>query len=150
MEDMPFFVYAVMDGDVPIYIGKGTKNRHKVSAKKHCGRAVILERFSCEDSAFAAEARWIEEMSPANNKCRGGNGGRVSNIVLPSYLKGKLTLAEWRCAVRDGIKSDREIDAIGSRRYCAKFLVRKLNEANCAEYGVSTVDLCRLKELANG
>jgi hypothetical protein len=36
------------------------------------------------------------------------------------------------------------------RRSIAKFLLRRLNEANCEQYGVSKVDISRLREVAYG
>jgi len=37
-----------------------------------------------------------------------------------------------------------------SRRGVAKFLLRRLNEANSEQYGISKIDLCKLREVANG
>lgn len=40
--------------------------------------------------------------------------------------------------------------SFGTRRYAARFLLTKLNEINCAQYGVSKVELFGLREIANG
>jgi hypothetical protein len=37
-----------------------------------------------------------------------------------------------------------------SRRRVAKFLLKRLNEANCEQYGISEVDISRLREVAYG
>jgi hypothetical protein len=39
---------------------------------------------------------------------------------------------------------------MASRKMVARALLKKLNEANCEQYGVSKVDICRLREVANG
>ena len=46
--------------------------------------------------------------------------------------------------------SDDDAFARGQRRYAARFLLTRLNEANCGRYGVSKVDVVRLREVANG
>lgn len=148
-----FFVYAVMDGATPLYVGKGCGRRHLISAKKHGGTAKIIERFDCEDAAFARERHWIAELMPQNNISPGGNGGRsrpASKWDVPKQYKGRLSKTEWRAAVRSFQKLQAEIDEVGSRKYVARFILSKIDERNCAEWGVSKVDLSRLREVANG
>jgi hypothetical protein len=148
-----FFVYVIKCGEVPLYVGKGTGKRHKRSAKAHGGEAHILEWCDTDDAAFERERHWIAELKPENNKCPGGNGGRAkprSPYDLPKALVGKISEKEWRSAVRQRDREAKEIEHLGSRRYVARFLCRKLNEANCEGWGVSKVDLFRLREVAHG
>lgn len=132
-----FYVYAVKDGESIVYIGKGTGRRLKVSARKHGGTAEILQRFASEDKAFAYERKMIAAHSPTNNRCAGGNGGRAQP------RKPKRIPAWWR-------KQIAEIERVGSRVYSARFLVDRMDERNCEQWGVSKVDLFRLREVAYG
>jgi hypothetical protein len=110
------YVYAVMDGEAVIYVGKGTGSRFKDSARKFGGVGKVLERFTDEDAAFARERELICEWQPSQNKATGGNGGRIK----PSKLTAaeKRAHAEWR-------RYEREFNAVGPRRYVARFLLEK-------------------------
>lgn len=127
------YVYLLSDGPTPIYIGKGTSKRAQASRRKHGGDISYLETGLSDDAAFEREKFWIAEMQPQNNKCPGGNGGRSTPRKAPRRSKVEI-----------------EIDRVGSRKYCAQFLISRLNEANCEKYGVSKVDLSRLREVAHG
>ncbi|MGB1214848.1 MAG: hypothetical protein ACPG4X_15890 [Pikeienuella sp.] len=86
-----------------------------------------------DDSAFKAERKWIAELQPTNNISPGGNGGRT-----------RKKRAAPRCKV------EAEIDRVGGQVYAARLLLTKLAEHNCEEWGVSKLDLGRLKEVAHG
>lgn len=128
-----FYVYAIMDGETVLYVGKGHGRRARVSARNHCGQHRILERMECENEAFAREVFWIAELMPQNNITKGGNGGRVKP-------KGKKRQP----------KAYYEMERVGRQVYCARFLCERLAEHNCELYGVSKVDLNRLREVAYG
>ena len=135
------YVYVIERDGVPLYVGKGTKYRCNVSAKKHGGVARILERFDSDCDAFAAERRYIAELMPTENKCPGGSGGRcVPKPETAEERRNRLAF-ERECA---------EIERVGSRRYAARFLMSRLSLDNCERYGVSKVDWFRLREVANG
>lgn len=127
------YVYLIKDGETPIYVGKGTGRRAAHSARKHGGEVVYLERDLTDDQAFNRERHWIAELQPVENKCLGGNGGRCRPKAAPQ-----------KCKVM------REIERVGSRVYAARFLLTKLSEANCERWGVSKVELSRLREVAHG
>jgi len=147
------FVYVIKSGDVPLYVGKGTGRRHKSSARAHGGEAHILEWCDSDDHAFERERHWITELQPENNICPGGNGGRSkprSRFDVPKGLKGIVSAVDWRRTVKEQDKLAADMERIGSRKYVAQFLCRKLDEANCEAWGVSKVDLFRLREVAHG
>lgn len=128
-----FYVYAVVaESGLPIYVGKGSGHRAARSAKKHGGRAVILERFSSEKAAYAAEKRHIAELSPHANVCAGGNGARA--------VKRRVRVSA----------EDREMRRVGTRVFAARFLCSKLDETNIAQFGVSKVELDRCRQVARG
>jgi hypothetical protein len=54
--------------------------------------------------------------------------------VATAQLRGKRQAKNWDV----------------KRRKIAKFLVKRLNEDNCERYGVSKVQIFRLREVANG
>jgi hypothetical protein len=63
--------------------------------------------------------------------------------------KGRKTVA--RAKSREaGRAKERTMPRNASRRRVAKFLLKKLSEANCEQYGISKVDISRLREVANG
>jgi len=127
------YVYAVKAEGAIIYIGKGTGNRASVSARRCGGVAEILKRFHREDDAFVYEREMIAMHAPAMNICAGGNGGRAKP-------KPRAKTPKWLA----------EIERIGSRVYAARFLVSRLDERNCETWGVSKLDLFRLREVAHG
>jgi hypothetical protein len=128
-----WYVYAVRNehGDM-LYIGKGCQDRYLASARRLGGYAEVLELFNGEVAAFKAERKLIAKYRPSMNKTAGGDGGRSRRRIVrePSWV--------------------REINAVGSKRYAARFLLTKLDEDNCASYGVSKVGLNRIREVANG
>lgn len=73
-----YYVYRIFSGDETVYIGKGSGNRIDVQKKNFGCDGEILERFSNEQDAYAAEVRLIEKLSPPLNRCPGGNGGMAS------------------------------------------------------------------------
>jgi hypothetical protein len=127
------YVYLVADGETPLYVGKGTGNRMNVSARRLGGSASVLEECRDETEAFKRERHWIAQLQPTENIRAGGNGGRCRRL---------------RRAVAD--KVTREIERVGSQVFAARALCRKLDETNCEQWGVSKVDLFRLREVAHG
>lgn len=94
----------------------------------------IIEGGLSEDEAFKRERFWIAELKPTANKCAGGNGGRSIPVRLPAWYSRFL----------------KEYQKVGPRRYVAQAILKKLNERNCEQFGVSKVDIFRLREVANG
>lgn len=126
-----FYVYRIYDGHETVYVGKGSGRRLKQQARKFRLPAEIVEECKSEDHAFKREIHWTETLRPTLNSHRGGAGGR--------------------CRVRRKPQREfAEIERIGSRRYAARFLLRKIDERNCAALGLSKVDVNRLREVANG
>lgn len=143
------YVYAVKNGDVVLYVGKGTGRRKSASARKHGGEAVVIEWFDCETEAFERERHWIRELLPENNICPGGNGGRCkpkSKYDIPKALSGKVSKAEWRRHVRESEDEAKEMARLGPRVYAARFLLRNIE----AVRRLSKVDESRLREVAYG
>ena len=133
-DDGLFYVYAIRRDEVIVYVGKGSGRRSAASARRCGGVAEIVKRFSSEDKAFAFEREMIAKLSPEMNISAGGNGGRVKKRVRRATRRPALT----------------EMERVGMRVYAARFLLTRLNEHNCEQYGVSKVDLSRLAEVANG
>ena len=130
---LKFYVYAVkVDGQIA-YVGKGTGRRASVSAKRCNGEWEILKSFAKEDAAFAYEREMIALHKPGLNISTGGNGGRAVPKRAPRKPK-------WVA----------EMERIGTKVYAARFLLTKLDERNCERWGVSKVDLFRLREVAVG
>lgn len=69
-----FYVYILMDGVVPIYVGKGQGDRCRQSQRKHGGEIQIARRFECEFEALAFEKELIAKYKPECNKTAGGEG----------------------------------------------------------------------------
>lgn len=148
-----FFVYAVMDGPTCLYVGKGCGRRHKASARKHGGEAVILKRFAKEADAFKAERSYISELMPQNNVSPGGQGGRatpVSRFDVPKRLAGVVSKSAWRRDILEFDAAAEEMARIGTRKYAALALFKKIDENNCEQWGLSKVDVFRLREAAYG
>jgi hypothetical protein len=128
-----FYVYRIFDGFETVYVGKGSGRR--LSNQKLSFRldGEILEHCRSDDHAFERERHWISLLMPSENKNPGGFGGRVRPRRAPRLPK------EYR-----------DIEAVGSRRYVARFLLTKLNERNCGRFGLSKIGLDRIREVANG
>jgi len=127
------YVYLIKNGDVPLYVGKGTSGRGKVSARRHGGELHILEDGLSDDQAFKSERKWIAELCPTENICPGGNGGRSKPKRKPRRTADEI-----------------EMDRVGTRVFSARILCAKLDFSNCEEWGVSKVDMSRLMEVAHG
>lgn len=134
------YVYAVMDRDAVVYVGKGTGRRYKESARRHGGEGKILERFDCEDKAFARERELINEWQPALNVSTGGTGGRV---------KPKPISSEMKRALREQEREQREMREVGLRRYIARWLLGKDLGAVLPASEVAGIRQ-RLEPVANG
>lgn len=128
-----FYVYRIYDGVETVYVGKGSGRRLAHQMRKFGLPGAIVEECKSDDHAFEREVHWIAELKPTANKLAGGNGGRCKPKPKPRLAR------EFR-----------EIERVGSRKYAAQVLVRKLDEHNCGRWGVSKVALDRLREVANG
>jgi hypothetical protein len=128
-----FYVYRILDGEQTRYVGKGTNRRLQHQIRKFGCPGEIIEICKSDDHAFERERFWIAMLKPTDNILAGGNGGRARARRKPKTNKDM-----------------REIHRIGSRKYAAQVLIRKLYEGNCEQYGVSKVALNRLREVANG
>ncbi len=135
------YVYRIFDGPVTVYIGKGSGSRLSAQKHKFGLSGEIIERCKSDDHAFQRERYWIATLQPTDNKHPGGNGKRT--------LPKPLTPLQ-RAAKRGGLKFEREYQSIGPRRYAAQILTSKLYEGNIATYGVSKLDLDRMRAVANG
>jgi hypothetical protein len=146
------YVYRVFDGFETIYVGKGTGRRRFISAKRLGGQSEILESGLTDAEAFAKEVAWISCLMPTANVAIGGNGGhtRGNAPLVPRNFRGKISEADMRRSLSASRKMEREIQALGSRKYVARFLTQKLNFTNCALWGVSKIEMSRLLEVANG
>jgi hypothetical protein len=127
------YVYRIFDGEVTVYVGKGSGRRLESQKRRFGLDGVVIEKCKSDDHAFEREVHWIAQLKPTDNILAGGNGGRCRPKPKPRLDR---TFAE--------------IERIGSRKYSAQILVRKLYEGNCEQYGVSKIDLNRLREVANG
>lgn len=101
-----FYVYLIQDGDIPAYVGKGSKSRLVVQKRKFGLQGRVLEYFACEKAAYKAERKWIKLLKPYFNKHPGGNGSRAKKEVKPRKLA-------W----------ERAIEQIGCRAYAARILL---------------------------
>jgi hypothetical protein len=131
------YVYRIFDGHETVYIGKGTGRRLQTQLRRFGVDGEILARDLTDEQAFRRERELIAELMPTANRHPGGNGGR-------SVKKRKPSLPLW------WRKQQREMQELGTRKYVARFLARKLNYANCELYGISKVGMDRLLEVANG
>lgn len=127
------YVYRIFDGCETVYVGKGSGRRLETQKRRFNLDGEVIERDLNDDAAFARERHWIKQLMPSANVSPGGNGGRT--VARP---KPRLD------------KSFAEIARVGQRRYAARFLLTRLSEVNCSRYGVSKVDIDRLREVANG
>lgn len=137
----PFYVYRIFDGVQTLYVGKGSGRRLAAQKRKFRCSGEIIEECKSDDHAFEREKHWIAELRPTENMLPGGNGGRVRPKPLSAAAKR---------AIREFQKFEAELSEVGPRRYVARFLTRKLAEFNCEAFGVSKLDLNRLRAVANG
>lgn len=146
-----FYIYRFFEGEVTIYVGKGKGRRFKAQQSRFRCSGEILEYCVDEMTAYERERHWIAELKPTENKNAGGAGGVTSAIYqVPKSVRGIFTLSAWKRHVAETNADFDAIERIGSRKYCAQFLLRKLNEANCEQWGLSKVDIFRLREVAHG
>ncbi|WP_028747994.1 hypothetical protein [Rhizobium mesoamericanum] len=136
-----FYVYRIFDGMETVYVGKGSGSRLQTQCKKFGLPGAIVEYCDNDDHAFKREVHWIGELKPTANVSRGGGGGRIKPKQTPPWLK--RAQAEYARFVKG-------LEEVGPRRFVARFLLRKLDESNCELYGVSKVDVIRLREVASG
>src|SRR5258705_502932 len=101
-----FYVYALTQcGDVA-YVGKGSGHRLRVSMNNHRLPGHEVARFFKERDAYAFEKQLIAEVKPWRNKAAGGNGSRATPVRV---WTGKT---KW----------EKAIEAVGTRKYVARFL----------------------------
>ena len=105
------------------------------------GREIAI--FYNEAEAYTHEKRVIAELTPAMNKCPGGNGSRATPKL--AYRK---------------TKEDKEMDRLGTRKYSAILLLNKYIAFKCLESKIvypndvvecfDNMPVKRLLEVANG
>lgn len=127
-DETRFYVYRIFDGMQTLYIGKGSGRRLQEQKRRFHADGEILERCRTDDQAFRQEVAWIERLMPTENRNPGGEGGRVHPRRKPRISK------EFA-----------EIARVGIHRYIARFLLTKLDERNCDQFGVS---LQQLRQIA--
>ena len=122
-----FYVYRIFDGEVTVYVGKGSGKRLAAQIRRFCLSGEIVEWHHNEDAAFAAERAWIAKSKPTDNLVAGGNGGRATKKKRPRLHP-----------------SFQEIERIGSRVYAARFLL-----GYCPQILNQRGVLSRTREVAN-
>lgn len=127
-----FYVYRIYNdaGDL-LYIGKGSGNRLRRQTTKFCAKGEILEYHKSEKAAYRRERELIAEFKPFLNRHSGGNGSRA----VP---KRRGRRAAWEI----------EMDAIGSRVYAARALLRKGTEQLLQYIDASKIE--QLRRVADG
>lgn len=140
-EERAFYVYRIFDGHETVYVGKGSGRRLQSQMRSFSMDGEVIEHCSSDDHAFEREVHWISQLKPTANKAAGGNGGRCRPKPLsPEQRKAKREYAAFLA----------EYDSVGPKRHVARFLLSKLNETNCGAYGLSTIDISRLREVSSG
>lgn len=136
-----FYVYRIFDGYETVYVGKGSGRRLQSQMRYFSMSGEVLEHCTSDDHAFEREIHWIACLKPTANKLSGGNGNRCS----PKPLSQEQQKSE-----REYKRFVKEYEEVGPKRYVARFLLSKLNETNCGIYGLSTIDISRLREVSSG
>jgi hypothetical protein len=131
-----FYVYELLSasGEV-LYIGKGSGYRLGAQKSKYGLNGREFARFKRERDAYTFEAQRIASEKPALNKCAGGGGSLATPKRQPRKTK-------W----------EKELDAIGSRRWVARYLLRNISKFNAvlSKDGHSPLDAPQLAEVAYG
>lgn len=122
-----FYVYRIFDGDVTVYVGKGSGRRLALQIRRFGVMGEVVEWFKNEDAAFAAERAWIAKLKPTENLVAGGNGGRAVKKKPPRLHP-----------------AFKEIERIGTRAYAARFLLRY-----CPHILIQRGAFAKVKEVAN-
>jgi hypothetical protein len=120
IEETPFYVYRLIDGDVTAYVGKGSGRRLHNQMRTFRLAGEIIKRFKRERDAYAYERKMIAELVPTLNRHPGGNGARLQKT-------------RYR---RDAF--DMLIAKIGTRAYAARLVLA------CAKAAPHLVDLSKL------
>lgn len=106
IESWPFYVYALTDKTgLIVYVGKGSGYRLTAQRRTHQCDGYEIARFRREVDAYAFERELIAQDRPSRNRCAGGNGSRVCRRPIRR------------------LPSQFDIGKLGSRRFCAKFLL---------------------------
>ncbi len=111
MAERPFYVYRIFgEAGETIYVGKGI-GRRLANQKRRFGLAgEIVKTFRTERAAYNFEATLIAKLKPSANKVAGGGGAITQRrLRVPRWFNKQL----------------REIEAIGSRRWVARELLKR-------------------------
>lgn len=144
-----YYIYCFIDGHEILYIGKGSGRRVNAQARRFSCEYKILERTDDEEFAYYREKHWIAQLQPTLNMNKGG-GGSISSDIVPLQYRRLFTLKEWKKSKVESTREAREIERVGSRKYAAQILLKKVDERNCSQFGLSEVDVNRWREVANG
>lgn len=120
-----FYVYALFNGVVCEYVGKGSGRRLDVQKRKFGLEGRIIKRIQNEKEAYSYERKMIAELKPTLNKHPGGNGSKATPET--KYRKDAF---------------DRLIDKIGTRAYAARILLR-INLVNPSLVDQSKIEMFR-------
>jgi hypothetical protein len=146
------YVYRIFDGHETIYIGKGTGRRLAAQIRRFDASGEKLEECLSDADAFKRERHWISVLMPIENRNGGGSGSYTKHNVprVPRILRQLMTEKQWAANAKKMQAQLNEIERTGTRRYVAQYLLQKLSELNCELWGLSKVDVNRLREVANG
>ena len=136
-----FYVYRIFDGLETVAVGTGCGYRMSQQMAKFRMKGERIEEGLTEAQAYKRERHWIKTLLPTANMNAGGGGG----MSVP-----KPITKEERNAAREYKHFIKEYQDVGPRRYVARFLLTKLDERNCATFGLAKVDINRWREIANG
>jgi hypothetical protein len=105
-ETRRFYVYELSDGSSVQYVGKGIGRRLRSQIARTGLFGEIVRRFKTEREAYRYEVQLIAKLSPPLNRNGGGGGNRTSRraAIVPKWM--------------------RDIEAIGTRVYAARVLLR--------------------------
>lgn len=97
-----FYVYQFTRAGSAVYVGKGTGTRFQTQCRRFADcEGEIVKWFHSETAAFKHEERLIAKLNPSDNIVAGGRGARARK-------------PKWQ----------REMEAVGLRRYSARLLLR--------------------------
>ena len=144
------YIYVFREGVVPYYVGKGSGRRFQVQKKKFGLDGDILERGLTEEEAYLREVHWISVLKPTLNRNKGGGGSRACQLLVPLGYRDLITEAEMAAQMKQSEAEYKTMEKMGTQKYVAKMMLGFISEANCARFGLSKVDVNRLRNVVYG